>query len=606
MFRFLINEGSSEENEMFVYNNDTAPSNSTILPDYTYPTIAPTPLMDDGEEVHERDAHVALLLNVTLIGCVMMAYFIKSYKLYYLPESAASILLGVVIGGIARLCVQEDDLDLFQFSPELFFFVLLPPIIFEAGYSLHRKNFFENLGAITLYAMLGTMASTFVVGYGLFYLAKYNIIDGIDSQNPMEALLFGSLISAVDPVATLSIMGSPELQCDQLLYSLVFGESVLNDAIAIVLFKTFYFYYNPDNPNLESDDIPAALVQFVVVSLLSIVVGVILGLLVSFIYKHTLIRQYANLEIALLFLFCYLCYATAEAISLSGIMALFFHGIILAHYNSYNLSSVAHTTSEQIFAALATVSETMVFLYMGMGVFTGKFAHWNFVLTLWALLMCVIGRALNIFSLSWIANCCRRTRNRITCNMQLVLWFAGLRGAIAYALSENMPGPHKEVYMTTTLSICIFTTVVCGGFTERILDRMGMKQPEEVLEQVEEDPIRSHGEELMIYDHLIDRSRMVRELDLTVRSGIYGLWTHLDNSYLKPLFGGSPSITEIARNSPRKNALPIQDLELSEASKKAPLADLDHGSCSSATTASDKRHRGPARELNDRRESVFV
>ena len=61
----------------------------------------------------------------------------------------------------------------------------------------------------------------------------------IDTENPMEALLFGALISAVDPVATLSIMGSPELNCDPLLYSLVFGESVLNDAVAIVLFKSW-------------------------------------------------------------------------------------------------------------------------------------------------------------------------------------------------------------------------------------------------------------------------------------------------------------------------------------------------------------------------------
>lgn len=53
----------------------------------------------------------------------------------------------------------------------------------------------------------------------------------------MHSLLFGALISAVDPVATLSIMGSPELKTNKLLYSLVFGESVLNDAVAIVLFK---------------------------------------------------------------------------------------------------------------------------------------------------------------------------------------------------------------------------------------------------------------------------------------------------------------------------------------------------------------------------------
>lgn len=99
-----------------------------------------------------------------------------------------------------------------------------------------QKRFFANFGSIVLYAVLGTVISTFVIGMGLFELAKSGVVP-LDGDNPLQALLFGALISAVDPVATLSIMGSPELNCDKLLYSLVFGESVLNDAVAIVLFK---------------------------------------------------------------------------------------------------------------------------------------------------------------------------------------------------------------------------------------------------------------------------------------------------------------------------------------------------------------------------------
>ena len=89
------------------------------------------------------------------------------------------------------------------------------------------------------FAVLGTLVSTFTVGLGLYGLAKAGIITGIDDHDPLQALLFGALISAVDPVATLSIMGRADLNCEPLLYSLVFGESVLNDAVSIVLFKTF-------------------------------------------------------------------------------------------------------------------------------------------------------------------------------------------------------------------------------------------------------------------------------------------------------------------------------------------------------------------------------
>jgi solute carrier family 9 (sodium/hydrogen exchanger), member 8 len=212
---------------------------------------------------------------------------------------------------------------------------------------------------------IGAMVSTFVVGLGTWYAAHLGLISAIDKSNPMEALLFGALISAVDPVATLSILGNAELDCDRLLYSLVFGESVLNDAIAIGLFKVFAVYYDPAGPDWSEADVPAAVLQFLAVSLLSIVVGVALGLLASAVYKHTDLHLFPNLETSLLFLFCYLCYAVGEAVKLSGIMALFFQGMVLSHYNSYNLSETAHVASESIFQTLATVAETAVFLYMG-------------------------------------------------------------------------------------------------------------------------------------------------------------------------------------------------------------------------------------------------
>jgi sodium/hydrogen exchanger 8 len=381
--------------------------------------------------------------------------------------------------------------------------------------------------------MFGTIISTFVVGGLSFYAAKAGLIQSIDGKNPMEALAFGALISAVDPVATLSIMGSADLQCDPLLYSLVFGESVLNDAIAIVLFKTFRMHYNPEGPDWSESAIPSALLSFVTVSLLSIVVGVALGLCASFIYKHTKISDFPRLETSLLFCFCYLSYATAEAISLSGIMALFFNGIVLSHYNSYNLSTTAQVASEQIFATLATVSETIVFLYMGMGVFTGRFRNWDILFSVLALSFCLLGRALNIFPLSWIANLCRK-RNHISGKMQGVLWFVGLRGAIAFALSENMPGPNKETYATCTLSICIFTTVVCGGFTERILTTAGMKHSEHDME----DFSANEGLSSLVAGQFPRAQRASAHVYGTAKE----MWKKLDDDYLKVYFGGASTV----------------------------------------------------------------
>lgn len=422
-------------------------------------------------------------------------------------------------------------------SPEVFFFFLLPPIIFEAGYSLDRKGFFENIGAITLFAMLGTLISTFVVGILCFYAAKVGMITGIDKENPMESLMFGALISAVDPVATLSIMGNSELGVDPLLYSLVFGESVLNDAIAISLFKTFFEFYKPEGPKWSESQVPMALLSFVVVSGLSIVVGVSLGLAASWLYRHTDLKAYPNLETSLLFCFCYLCYATAEAVALSGIMAIFFQGLVLSHYNSYNLSETAHVASEQIFSTFATLTETIVFIYMGMGVFTVRFQTFDLWFSIIALLACWVGRFLNIVPLSWLANLCRRGHQVITRRHQAVLWFAGLRGAIAFALSENMPGPHKEVYATGTLSICVFTTLVCGGCTERVLTVFGMKEDRRRYADGDSQDLQLNR---LTYKPPVQRRResQIEERRRKLKEGIKGLWYRFDDQVLKPHFGG--------------------------------------------------------------------
>jgi sodium/hydrogen exchanger 8 len=419
---------------------------------------------------------------------------------------------------------------------------------------LDRKHFFENIGAITLYAIAGTMISTFSVGILCFYMAKVGLIRDIDQENPMEALLFGALISAVDPVATLAIMGNAEINCDPLLYSLVFGESVLNDAVAITLFKSFFQYYNPESPAWSAAELPSALLAFFIVTFLSILVGVALGLSASWLFKHTELSAYPNLEMSLLFCFCYLCYATAEAVGLSGIMALFFEGLVLAHYNSYNLSSSAQVASEQIFATFATLTETVVFIYMGMGVFTGKFKNWDILFSVLALVFCLVGRFLNIFPLSWIANRCRRGSNKIPLEMQTVLWFAGLRGAIAFALSESMPGPNAEVYQTTTLFICIFTTVFCGGFTEQMLSAFGMKDDSR------------HGDDddwnltRLTYDPPTPERKRSRYGEIArqrMYEGVKGIWNRLDDQVLKVHFGGSQTV-----ESPRRSNDHLGNYEL--------------------------------------------
>ena len=170
------------------------------------------------------------------------------------------------------------------------------------------------------------------------------------------------------------------------------------------------------------------------------------------------------------------------------------------------------------------------------------------------MLFCVIGRFMNIFPLSCIANLCRGKKNPsnyITWKMQSVLCFAGLRGAIAFALALNMPGPNAETYTTVTLTICGITTVVCGGFTEKIICLFGMKESNESSAQIDSTETDFDDEEDNENFSLFSSSSIVHSRNIGLAyDGMKGLWRDFDIKYLRPMFGGSANSISIRTTNP--------------------------------------------------------
>ena len=115
--------------------------------------------------------------------------------------------------------------------------------------------------------------------------------------------------------------------------------------------------------------------------------------------RHSGLKKYPHKEIIVLFLFAYTGYAGAEAIQLSGIMSLFFCGIVLSHYNWHNLSDASKVSTHHIFKGFAMTTETIVFAYMGMSLFSGQFNKWSVTFVVLAIAACLLGRVLNIVPL---------------------------------------------------------------------------------------------------------------------------------------------------------------------------------------------------------------
>lgn len=431
-----------------------------------------------------------------------------------------------------------------------------------------RNVFFRNFSTITLFALVGTIISAFTVGGIMFGATKLGWIKNIDETSILESMLFGSLISAVDPVATLSIMGNPELKCDPTLYSIVFGESVLNDAISIVLFSTFKnFIYTEFKPS----SIAFVFLQFIGISIGSSLMGVFLGLMCSLLFKKLDMSHLPAYEVLILLLMAFFTYAAIEAMHMSGVMGLFFCGVVLSHYNWYNLSENAKISTKTVFHSIALAMETTVFIYMGLCPWTGEFKTWDPAMMIIAILACLIGRGFNTFGLSALVNIKRKSK--LSLKFQFVVWFAGLRGAIAFALALTMPDDNgkwnRDAIVTTTLIVVIFTTVVIGGLTEPVLKKLNVSHDDgtsnnEVFE-----------EGLSYMDFQLQNS----DGHKPSKRGIHGCWKNFDQKYMHKWFGG-PVDHHLAARQAQQNSAPsglaARDGELEDMSSEGytpPLLD---------------------------------
>lgn len=432
----------------------------------TTTTVAPAePVLPDkgsAEEEHNSSMSIFFVLCVLALG-ILLIHLMLQTNFQYLPESVVIVFLGAAIGMIINLMSHQNIANWRKeeaFSPTAFFLVLLPPIIFESGYNLHKGNFFQNIGSIMVFAILGTAISAFVIGAGIYLLGLAQVAYKLSF---VESFAFGSLISAVDPVATVAIFHA--LDVDPVLNMLVFGESILNDAISIVLTTSVL---ESNNAATTSEAIILGLNRFCLMFFASAGIGVVFALISALLLKHVDLRKNPSLEFGIMLVFTYAPYVLAEGIQLSGIMAILFNGIVMSHYTHFNLSTVTQITMQQTMRTLAFIAETCVFAYLGLALFS--FRHrFEPALVVWSVILCLIGRAANIFPLALLVN--RFREHQITRKMMFIMWFSGLRGAISYALSLHLEfsDETRHVIITTTLIIVLFTTLIFGGSTMPLL-----------------------------------------------------------------------------------------------------------------------------------------
>ena len=220
----------------------------------------------------------------------------------------------MTVGLVLRVAAGDSIQHLVSFDYQIFFNLLLPPIILSSGYELHQANFFRNIGTILTFAFAGTFISAVVIGVILWLYTRLPI----ESLNMtwIDAISVGATLSATDPVTILAIFNSYKV--DPKLYTIIFGESILNDAIAIVIFESAQKAKAGAATSLGIGGLFYGIWIFLRDFFGSLVIGAAVGILAALGLKYTYVRRYPKIESCLIVLIAYATYFFSQGIQMSG------------------------------------------------------------------------------------------------------------------------------------------------------------------------------------------------------------------------------------------------------------------------------------------------
>ena len=304
-------------------------------------------------------------------------------------QTGIAVLLGLLGGLIVKLATTQAV----QFDEGPFFYFIRPPIVFAAGYNMKRKRFFKNIGYIALFGILGTVLS-FTLNTYLAYAFNESATLGLSDR---EVLILGAALSATDTVAGLTIISEKEAPK---LNSVLFGEGVVNDAVAIILFKSIM---QADEVSLFDSSAIGFTINVMENCALSCLLGLGFGVLSAFLFKWCeALANNSIHEISLLFFLANIAYITAEFLALSGVISLLICAIVMAHYTWYNLSSKAKSGSSQSFQLVGEISESFVFVYLGLSTFSFLPSHWSLGFIFYMVFAVLISRSVGILALSGV------------------------------------------------------------------------------------------------------------------------------------------------------------------------------------------------------------
>ncbi|CAD6185332.1 unnamed protein product [Caenorhabditis auriculariae] len=405
---------------------------------------------------------LVLTLFFIVIGIFKLCYHHTKYIRKFLPESCCLIIVGIIIGLVFIGDKTHESVKFLEFNSKTFFFFLLPPIILESAYSLKDRAFIENFGTIVLYAVVGTVLNIALIGGALLFLVYIGLMDVNFGFSALDIFIFASLIAAVDPVAVLAVF--QEVGVNKMLYFMVFGESLLNDAVTIVCYNLAIEF--KELPSFDFYDCFMGFLAFLCVSLGGLAIGLFCGILSSIITRFT--KDVRVVEPVILFGMAYLAYIASELFHFSGIIGLIACGLFQTHYACCNISYKSFASVMYFTKVLSSLSESLIFIILGVMLVNERewfWSDWHPFFSICSVVLCVLIRFAVTFFLTYIVNQFTGGVRHISFQEQFIIAYGGLRGAVSFSLAFmiNEEGEVKNTILSATYMVILFTVFIQGA-----------------------------------------------------------------------------------------------------------------------------------------------
>ena len=495
----------------------------------------------------------------TLIAFTWVApltYFFNQFNFFYLSYSKYDYSSLIKMGGIPidpitkqRLNISELNLTFAQKNMHTNISSTMMNVVMNSSFT--EKNFIQDINNTEGDEEQKNEESTEeIINNDFVDLKKHPIL--LDFSL-MDALSFAAVISATDAVAALTFIHE---DTEPKLFSILFGEGVVNDAVCIVIYKILTDFQRGGG-QFTFSSVVSMFGTFCSLFGWSFVIGLGMGIIGSLILKS--LKKYSigrQAECALICLFAYLSYILSEELELSPIIALLFNGIFNSHYSFYNLSFQAREESSILSRVLSALAEAFVFVYLGLTAvhyFQVAFS-WSFMFFELCVVMC--GRFVSVFGICILMDLFHVSNFKLSFVERGICSCSGtIRGAIAFGLSISIVSKselNRDILLSTTLSLVFISTIVMGALMpffisffksfnkkndyDSIVPEKDETKKEDLDESRPDDEFRFsylHPN----FDNKLEKFSKEKNLEVLKKRLSYWLgtyWLQFDDAYLKP------------------------------------------------------------------------